>query len=151
MDAAVMLGDRIRCGAGPQRAPDHPDRMMVAPERRGSVVGEMSHYLAPPPARRADYGSLGQLMGWMVLLGLAFWPRLFILGFWIFDRQIGGAFGSWIIPAIGFVVLPWTTLAYALIWGVGSDVVSGWEWIVVAAAFLVDVGFWVESRRLLRG
>jgi hypothetical protein len=111
----------------------------------------MSHYVAPPPARRADYGSLGQLMGWMVLLGLAFWPRLIILGFWIFGRQIGDAFGSWIIPAIGFVVLPWTTLAYALIWGVGSDVVSGWEWIVVAAAFLVDIGFWVGTRRVLRG
>jgi hypothetical protein len=123
--------------------------MMAGRPRRGSLAA-MSHYVAPPPARRAEYGSLGQLMGWIVLLGLAFWPRLFILGFWIFARQIGDAFGSWVIPAIGFVVLPWTTLAYALIWGVGSDVVSGWEWIVVAAAFLVDILFWVASRRALR-
>jgi hypothetical protein len=124
--------------------------MMIARRRRENVAA-MSHYVAPPPARRGDYASLGQIMGWMVLLGLAFWPRLFILGFWIFGRQLGDAFGSWIIPALGFVLVPWTTVAYAFMWGVSSNVVSGWEWIVVAAAFLLDVGFWVGSARALRG
>src|SRR3954466_14619866 len=102
----------------------------------------MSHSIAPPPERRAEYASLGQILGWTVLLGLAFSPRLFIVGFWIFARQIGDAFGSWVVPAIGLCVLPWTTLTYALMWGVSSDVVSGWEWIVVALALLVDVAFW---------
>ena len=111
----------------------------------------MSHYVAPPPARRADYASLGQIMGWMVLLGLAFWPRLFILGLWIFDRTLRDAFDSWTIAAVGFFVLPWTTLAYGFMWGVSSDVVSGWEWIVVAVAFATDILCWVFSRRALRG
>jgi hypothetical protein len=36
-------------------------------------------------------------------------------------------------------------------WGVSSDAVSGWEWIVVAVAFATDILCWVFSRRALRG
>jgi hypothetical protein len=28
-------------------------------------------------------------------------------------------------------------------WGIGSDVVSDWEWIVVGGSFLVDVLMWL--------
>jgi hypothetical protein len=88
---------------------------------------------------------------WVVLLGVAFWPRLWILGFWIFDhRGLGQAFSSWVIPALGFFVLPWTTLLYAFMWSVGSDAVSGWEWSFVVLAFIVDVWFWIAARRSLR-
>jgi hypothetical protein len=48
------------------------------------------------------------------------------------------------------VILPWTTLIYAFMWGITSDVVSGWEWVAVGAAFLVDVLFWVWGRSSLR-
>ena len=106
----------------------------------------MSHYVSPPPARRADYASVGQIMGWMVLLGLAFWPRLFILGFWIFDRTLRDAFDSWIIAAVGFFVLPWTTLASAGMWSAGTNIVHGFEWFIVGVAFVVDVGSYAGSR-----
>src|SRR5690349_4062783 len=96
--------------------PDHLNRMIPRRGCAAIVAREMSHSVAPPPARQGDYASLGQLMGWMVLLGLAFWPRLFILGFWIFDRQFRHAFDSWVLLAIGFLVLPWTTIAYAFMW-----------------------------------
>ena len=89
-------------------------------------------------------------MGWMVLLGLAFCPRLFIVGFSIFDRTLRDAFTAGSSP-IGFFVLPLTTLAYGFMWGVSSNVVSGWEWIVVALAFATDILFWVFTRKALRG
>jgi hypothetical protein len=40
---------------------------------------------------------------------------------------------------LGFFLLPWTTLAYALLWA-SSDGVLGFEWLLVAFAFLIDVG-----------
>jgi hypothetical protein len=43
------------------------------------------------------------------------------------------------VPLIGFFLLPWTTLAYAVLWA-SSDGVLGFEWLIVAFAFLVDVG-----------
>jgi hypothetical protein len=73
---------------------------------------------------------------------LAFWPRLFILGFWIFGSELGRAYSSWVIPALGFLVAPWTTFAYAWMWGLTSHGVHGAEWIVVGVGLLLDVWTW---------
>ena len=59
---------------------------------------------------------------------------------------LGDAFGGWVIPALGFLLLPWTTLTYSCVWAIGSDTVSGWEWIGLAIALLVDYTFLAWSR-----
>jgi hypothetical protein len=92
----------------------------------------------------------GRIVAWLVLLGLAVGPRLWIAGFWIFSRTIGEAFSSWIVPAIGLVILPWTTLMYAWMWAIDSDGVHGWEWGVVAVSFLLDLAVWLGARRSLQ-
>lgn len=52
------------------------------------------------------------------------------------------------MPTIGFFILPWTTLAYALMWSSGSHV-TGLEWFIVSFAFLIDLGayFGGQSQR----
>jgi hypothetical protein len=89
-------------------------------------------------------------VAWLVFLFGAFWPRLFIVGFWIFSREIGDAFDSWVVPALGLLLLPWTTFSYAIMWGISSDAVSGAEWAVVAIGLLLDLGTWAAAARLLR-
>lgn len=90
--------------------------------------------------------------GWLFFVSSLFWPRVCLLAFWIFGHFMDDAFdGSWVIQIAGFVVLPWTTMAYALMWGLTSDGVFGWEWICVGVALLLDVATWVEGRRLFRG
>lgn len=79
---------------------------------------------------------------WLWFLMLAFTPRVIILAFWVFGSQLGDAFGSWVVPVIGFVLAPSTTVAYAFMWSVSSDTVSGWEWIVVALGVLLDLWMW---------
>jgi hypothetical protein len=66
-------------------------------------------------------------------------PRVALLLWWIFDsNRFDAAFDSWLWPFLGLLFLPWTTLAYVLMWSpVGG--VSGGEWIVVAIGFLADV------------
>ena len=60
---------------------------------------------------------------------------------------MGQAFSSWVIPAIGFFIAPWTTVAYAFMWGAGKDSVSGfWEWAVVGIAVLLDLAHLVGDR-----
>ena len=81
-----------------------------------------------------------------LLLTFSLFPRLLILGFWIFSSQIGNAFSSWIIPAVGLFILPWTTLLYAWMWAISSDGVNGWEWIIIGVAFILDVAFWAGLR-----
>jgi hypothetical protein len=65
-------------------------------------------------------------------------PRIALLIWWIFGDRVELAFHSWVWPLLGLFFLPWTTLAYLLVWSpiVGVD---GGEWIVVAVGFLLDV------------
>jgi len=66
-------------------------------------------------------------------------PRLALFFIWIFSGMLGRAFDSWILPVLGFFLLPWTTLAYAVMWDVGTREVSGFEWFIVVLAFLADL------------
>ena len=95
-------------------------------------------------------GGTGRVVLWVVVGGLMFWPRLFIIGFAIFSPTIGHAFGSTLTVIIGFLLLPWTTLMYAVMWSISSNTVSGWEWIVVVIAFVVDIYTWALGRRSLQ-
>jgi hypothetical protein len=100
---------------------------------------------------RGDRMTFDRAMGLTLVAGGLFWPRLFFLGLWIFGSQLGQAFSSWVIPAIGFFVAPWTTVAYAFMWGAGKDSVSGfWEWAVVGVAVLLDALTWWGVIRLRR-
>jgi hypothetical protein len=111
----------------------------------------MSHSFPPLPQHQSRGTESGKhLVLWSILLGVAFWPRLWILGFWIFGRQLGDAFDGWIVPALGFLFLPWTTLLYAWMWAIGSNGLHGWEWFPVGVSFLIDVWFWVAGRASLR-
>jgi hypothetical protein len=101
------------------------------------------------PERSSVDGTSRALM-WVLAGGLMFWPRLFIIGFAIFSRTIGDAFSGALIVIAGFIVLPWTTFMYAVMWSISSNEVSGWEWIVVAVALLVDLYTWALARRSLQ-
>jgi hypothetical protein len=98
---------------------------------------------------RPETMSKGRAAGWVLAVSSLFWPRLFILLFWIFDDELPRrAFDSWVVPVLGFFLLPWTTLAYATMWGLGSDRVSGLEWLVVVIAFVIDLWTYAGIRRL---
>ena len=79
---------------------------------------------------------------------LAFFsPRLALFALWLFSDLLDRAYDSWIVPLIGFFLLPWTTLAYAVMWSLSTNRVSGLEWLVVVAALLVDLGAFRHGRR----
>jgi hypothetical protein len=75
-----------------------------------------------------------------VLVILFLGPRFAIIAMALFSSYLGRAFGGGILlPLVGCLFLPWTTLAYA--WAINSTgEVSGFQAIVVVAAVLVDLG-----------
>jgi hypothetical protein len=75
-------------------------------------------------------------------------PRLALFFIWVFSNLLSRAFESWAVPLIGFFLLPWTTLAYALMWD-SSNRVYGFEWFIVALGFVFDLASYsrVERRR----
>jgi hypothetical protein len=74
-------------------------------------------------------------------------PRLALFCIWLFSDLLGRAFDSWLVPLLGFFLLPWTTLAYAAMWDLGTNRVSGFEWFLVILAFVVDLGSYAGGRR----
>jgi hypothetical protein len=78
----------------------------------------------------------------VVLLALIS-PRLALFAIWLFSDLLDRAYDSWIVPLLGFFMLPWTTLAYAGMWSAGTNEVYGFEWFIVGLAFVIDVGSYV--------
>ena len=91
-------------------------------------------------------------MGCVLALLALISPRLVLFLLWLFDDILSRAYDSWIIPLIGFFVLPWTTLSYVAFWDWGSGRhVTGVEWIFVAFAFVLDLGSYFSGSRARGG
>ena len=73
-------------------------------------------------------------------------PRLALFFVALFSDMLSRAFDSWLLPLIGFFLLPWTTLAYAVMWDTGTRDVNGFEWFIVALAFLADLASYAGGR-----
>jgi hypothetical protein len=74
-------------------------------------------------------------------------PRLALFAIWLFSDLLSRAFDDWIVPLIGFFLLPWTTLAYAAMWA-SANRVDGIEVFIIILAFLVDLSAHAKSGRL---
>ena len=83
-------------------------------------------------------------MACLVFLLALLSPRLALFAIWIFTDLLSRAFESWIVPLLGFFLLPWTTLAFAGMWAT-SDGVVGFEWFLVGLAFLVDIASYARG------
>jgi hypothetical protein len=71
----------------------------------------------------------------LVLLG----PRLAILVWWLVNqRYVLAAFNnSWILAILGWLFLPWTIIAYLIVYPGG---VVGFDWLWLGLGLLVDLG-----------
>jgi hypothetical protein len=68
-----------------------------------------------------------------------FFPRLVMVLLVIFSDYLGRAYQTVFWPLLGFLFMPYTTLAYA--WAINSHgSVSGAYLVVVILAVLVDIG-----------
>jgi hypothetical protein len=78
-------------------------------------------------------------VGCFLILFALISARLALIIMWLFTDDLSRAYDSWIVPLIGFFLLPWTTFAYAGLWVTGSRGVNDFEWFLVIVAFLVDL------------
>ena len=75
-----------------------------------------------------------------VLALLAFLgPRLVIFLMWIFTNYLSRAFDGFLLPLLGFLLLPWTTIAWAIAQNELGGL-SGLGLVVVILGLLADVG-----------
>ena len=89
-------------------------------------------------------------MACLVVLLAFISPRLALFAIFLFSDLLSDAFDSWFVPLLGFFLLPWTTLAYAVMWASSTNEVTGFEWFIVILAFLIDLGSYANRGRMRR-
>jgi hypothetical protein len=74
-------------------------------------------------------------MSWLVAL----FARLALLVVWLSTALVNRAFhGGWILPLLGILILPITTLTFVLVYSITGSV-TGWGWLWVVLALLLDL------------
>lgn len=66
-------------------------------------------------------------------------PRIFLILAWIArPGMMDLMFRSFLIPCLGFIFLPWTTLMYILLYANGLGI-SGLDWLWLGLTLVLDV------------
>ncbi len=76
--------------------------------------------------------------GCLVALFAMMSPRLAIAVVFFFTDRMGIAFQHFWMGFVGFIFMPWTTLAWTLCYQRVNGV-SGFGWVLVVAAFIADL------------
>jgi hypothetical protein len=88
-------------------------------------------------------------VGCLLAVLAAISPRLALVLVWIFTNLVDRAFEGFLLPLLGLIFLPLTTLVYVLAYRPAVGV-TGWGWFFVILAVLFDLGSYgggVFSRR----
>ena len=84
-------------------------------------------------------------MGCLFALFAGLFPRLALFILWIArPALVAAAFHTFLLPLLGIIFLPFTTLIYVILYipGVG---LTGWGFFWVILAALLDIGHWGAS------
>jgi len=73
-------------------------------------------------------------------------PRIVMVFIWIFTHWFREAYTTIVWPVLGFIFLPYTTLAYMAAMLARGDVTGGWILLIVGAV-MVDVAWWGRGYR----
>jgi hypothetical protein len=74
-------------------------------------------------------------------MGAAFAPRLVLIIMWIVGPRVNAAFDTFIVPLLGLIFLPYTTIMYVLVWSPVTGM-SGWDWVWVLLGVGLDIMKW---------
>ncbi len=79
-------------------------------------------------------------MGCLLVIFSLFVPRLIMVGVFLFTNWFLQAYTTWIWPILGFIFMPYTTLAYMVIMLNNKHQVSGGWIVLLIVAVIVDLG-----------
>ncbi|NLW86251.1 MAG: hypothetical protein GXY38_05205 [Planctomycetes bacterium] len=88
-------------------------------------------------------------MGCVLVILALLLPRVVMFFIWLLTDWFGRAFGSWLIPLLGFLFLPYATLAYMAA-VLNSGGLHGWWIVLFIIAIVVDVSHWGSTKSLRR-
>ncbi len=84
----------------------------------------------------------------VVLLGMLV-PRVTLFLLWFFTTWVDNVFKPWWLGVLGFIMLPYTTLAYVLLhrWSGDVTISNTAHLIVMIVALVIDLSSWGGGHR----
>jgi hypothetical protein len=90
------------------------------------------------------------LFGCLLAFGASVAPRLILILAWIFGRRWDLVWdGNWIVPLLGIIALPYTTIMYLLVWSPAG--LHGFDWVWLLLGVMLDVMKWSQIARNREG
>ena len=90
------------------------------------------------------------LFGCLIAFGASVAPRLFLILAWIFGRRWDLVWqGNWILPLLGIIALPYTTIMYMLVWSPAG--LHGFDWMWLLLGVMLDIMKWGQVARNREG
>ena len=84
-------------------------------------------------------------MGCLFVLLAAFAPRLLVIFAWIArPAYFDAVFDTWVIPLLGLIFLPFTTVMWLLL-GSPPAGVTGFDWFWIVLAIFLDLGHYANT------
>ena len=75
----------------------------------------------------------------LLTLVVLMFPRIILVVMWLFSNYLDRAYHGLVIPLLGFIFLPITTIVYA--WMVNSGLpLAGFNLVILIIAVLLDAG-----------
>ena len=78
------------------------------------------------------------LLGCLLAFGMAVAPRAFLILAWIFSARWPVVWqGDFLVPLLGIIFAPFTTIMYMLVWTPRG--IEGWDWLWILLGVFLDV------------
>ena len=75
----------------------------------------------------------------LLVFGILLFPRVILFLMWLLSHMLERAYHGMLIPVLGFIFLPITTIVYA--WMVNSHMrLEGFNLLILVVAVLLDAG-----------
>lgn len=88
------------------------------------------------------------LFGCLLAFSAAVAPRLVLILAWIFSARWPVVWqGDFLMPLLGILLLPYTTIMYLLVWSPavgGGGNIEGWDWMWIILGLFLDLMKWSQ-------
>lgn len=89
-------------------------------------------------------------MGCLLVVFVLISPRLGMVAIWLLSDWEDRAFSTWMIPLLGIIFLPWTTVLYTIGFVLGGDTAVPWGIMGAIIGVFADVMSYASSSKPIR-
>lgn len=92
------------------------------------------------------------LFGCLLAFAAAAAPRLVLILAWIFSDRWSVVWSNWLVPLVGIIFAPYTTIMYLLVWSPAG--LQGFDWVWLGLGVVLDIMKWgqiVNNRKGVPG